>query len=293
MPRVSEMTRPYFSHDEDARGDDKILKLFFSFRKLAKEMSREDLESFVPIGAYGIFWSILEYMHRNELKTNDIELLSDDLRVSEEYILKILEDFELFQKDNECYFSKRLIENIDRVAEKSKVRADAVNKRWALSYLKKVYQEIFNEIPVLESDEIEKFIGYYNRIDDFKAKLPDILYTVHKLKFDKIPNFNPSINWLLKENNMARLLNGEFGELRSWQKHKDYLKSKEQQRKGLSVEDEKEEYVFDSKIDALRYIAENTPANITFMNPNLKNVMSQFDITKEEIVDMKREMSDG
>ena len=29
------------------------------------------------------------------------------------------------------------------------------------------------------------------------------------------------------------------------------------------------------------------------MNPNLKNVMSQFDITKEEIVDMKREMSDG
>ena len=287
MPRVSEVTRPYFSHDEDARSDQKILKLFFSFRKLAQEMTKEELISFVSLGAYGIFWSILEYMNKNEFKTTDIEILADNLRISEKFVLKVLEDYELFFKIDDCYYSTRLLKNIDMVTEKANARSQAASKRWALSDLKKVYTEIFGNAPILQDDEIDKFIDYYTGIEDFKEKLADILYTTKCLKFDNLPNFDPSINWLLTENHMGKLLNGEYGQLKSWQKHKEYLKQKEKEeqerRKGLSFDEELP--VFDTKTAAMEYIADSVKdlKSLNFLPPYSKQLMQQFDITKPEL----------
>ena len=51
MAKTSEITKPYFSHDESASQDGKILKMFRDFRKLSKEMTQEELESFVAVGA--------------------------------------------------------------------------------------------------------------------------------------------------------------------------------------------------------------------------------------------------
>lgn len=282
MPQVSEMTRPYLAHDEDARGDDKIKYLFYQFRKQAKTMSQEELESFVPMGAYGIFWIILEYMHRNGFSENDICLLSDELRIDEKFIKTIIVDFNLFTVQDGKYISERLIKDLNNAAEKSKKKTEAVNRRWILSRLKKSYVEIFETEPVLNSDEIEKYIDYVNTIQDFEKRLPDILYTTKLLKFKNNPDFHGSINWLLKENHLTTLLNGGYGEIKSWSKHLEYLKNK-------NTPPEEKEPEFDintisSKAEAIDYIKReySTPAEKLTIPP-IKYLMKKFDITKQEL----------
>ena len=65
MTNSSEITRVYFSHDQDARGDDKITEMMFTFRKLAKSLDRSELESLIPIASYGIYWSIIALYERD------------------------------------------------------------------------------------------------------------------------------------------------------------------------------------------------------------------------------------
>lgn len=309
MPKVSEITRPYFSHDDDARGDDKIKRLYFSFRKFAKEMTKEELESFVPIGAYGIFWSILEYMHRNNFKRHDIELLADDLRIDEKFIKVILEDFDLFELDDDCYVSQRMVDDINKVAEKAEKKSNAASKRWSLSYLKKYYEEIFGTTPVLGDSEVEIYLKFYNKIEDFKEKLPDILYTLKGLKFKDLPDFNPDINWLLKDNHLPSLLNGEHGKLKSWQAHKNKIKQEqiaaEKIRKGLEVEqdeldktiaaEEEEINSICNKIDAIKLIAKNVRGCVSgrfILLPRHKTLMEKFDITMSEVKEYRKSINE-
>ncbi len=77
----SEITRVYFSHDQDARGDDKIKEMFFDFRKVVKNIDLSELKALASISCYSIYWSIVEYMHRNSFCGKDIELMADDLRM--------------------------------------------------------------------------------------------------------------------------------------------------------------------------------------------------------------------
>jgi hypothetical protein len=300
VPKVTEITRPYFSHDDDARGDDKIKRLFFSFRKIAKELSQDELESFVSVGAYGIFWSILEYMHRNEFKSHDVELLADELRIDEKFINIILKDFEFFEFEEDCYFSKRMIDDINKVSEKVEKKSDASNKRWGLSYLKKYYEEIFGKTPILGQEDITAYLNYYNTIPEFKEQLPDILFTLKSLKFDNLPNFNPDINWLLKENHLPSLINGEFGKLKNWKEYKalkkQELKNAENLRKGLEIENnlsleksQKEQDMVESitnKVDAIEIISQNIKGSINgklIILPPFSDLMKKFDITTKEI----------
>ena len=124
MVKVSEITEPYFSHDISTRCDEKILKMFFGFRRAAKEMSREELESFVPMAAYGVFWSIVEYMHRNILETKDTDVLADDLRISEKFIKMILDEYGLFRQEDDKYISDRILRNINKQEEKDKLEQE-------------------------------------------------------------------------------------------------------------------------------------------------------------------------
>ena len=124
---------------------------------------------------------------------------------------------------------------------------------------------------------------YANKIDDFKNKLPDILFTTKLLKFENNPNFNPCINWLLTENHLGKMLNGEYGKLKSWSKHKEALKkaelSKEQeelQENDINLD------LFNTKIGAIEFIATNNQ-NLKFINPAHKELMKKFDISIKEL----------
>lgn len=295
MSKVVGIISPYIKHDENASQDGKILRLLLNFRKLSKEMSREELESFVSLGAYGIFWRILEYMHADRFMTDDVEMFADNLRIDPKFISIILNDFELFRLDNGEYISDRLKRDLENQETKKKSAAEAINIRWLMSAFKKHYVEFFSDEPVLEEKEIEALRKYDRIIPDLKNKLRDIIYTLKELKFDNDINFKPCANWLLAENNLARLVNGEFGKL----KHKP---TKEEIREAQKKK-EKEEEILPSELDlrineitnreeAISLIEENYAGKKSvvikngrvFIRPEFRKLMKNFEIEDSEVI---------
>lgn len=278
MAKVSEITAPYFSHDMYPQKDKSIVMLM-------DELGYE---------GYGLYWRIVEFMHQNELCVGEERLIAGKDYV--EKVKSILNDFELFRIEDNRYISDRILRNLAEQKEKMESKSKAAKARWGLSNLKKIYIEIFGKAPVLSDEEIEKYFKLTDKIEDFKTKLPDILFTVKKLKFENNPNLNPSINWLLANKNLPKLLNGEFGPLLSWEKHKKELEQKkksaeQKEQSELQQEQENQKLIaqIDSicnKIDAIEFIV-NRNSDLNFINPAHKSLMQKFDITKKELENYK------
>lgn len=304
MAKTSEITKPYFSHDESASQDGKILKMFRDFRKLSKEMTQEELESFVAVGAYGIFWRIVEFMHGNNLLVDDVDVIADDLRIDTKFIEMILNNYELFRIEGDCYISDRILKNLNKQQSKSEKSKTAVETRWLLSDFDKNFEDIFGKKPVLSSDEIEALKKYSQQISDLREKLPDLLYTLKDLKFETDTKFVPSANWLLKGNNLLRLYNGEFGNLKHKLTEKEIAEQKklqEEKEAELNKPSELEMQAerISSKADALDFIVgqyrgKSIPMNSgrIFLIPTLKDLAKKFDITNAEIIERHKEIEE-
>lgn len=296
----TKLTNPWFEHDENASNDGKILKMFRDFRKLVKTLDQRDLEDLAVLGSYAIFWRIAEFMHGDLLAIDEADVIADDLRIDARFVEMILKDYELFREENGYYISDRVLKNLERRKEKSKKNSDAVNVRWLLYEFNIAYKEFFNEEPVLTSQEIENLKKYAKKIPNLKEKLRDIIYTLSTLKFEKADiKFVPCANWLLKDNNLARIVNGEFGNL----KHKPTpAELKEKQRKEAEAEAERnkpselEERCFScsGKAEAIGIIEEfykNKAKPTAFRNkvmvlPTLRSLMEKFDITDKEVSEL-------
>lgn len=281
MAKVSEITAPYFSHDMYPQKDKSIVMLM-------DELGYE---------GYGLYWRIVEFMHQNELCIGEERLIAGKDYV--EKVKSILNDFNLFRIEDNRYISDRILRNLAEQKEKIETKSKAAKARWGLSYLKKVYIEIFGKAPVLSDEEIETYLKLTDKIEDFKTKLPDILFTVKKLKFENNPNLNPSINWLLANKNLPKLLNGQFGPLLSWEKHKKKLEQKEkanekEEQTELQQEEKEQKLTIQmdaikNKIEAIEFIV-NQNSNLNFINPAHKNLMKKFDITKKELESYSKEI---
>ena len=294
MAKVSEITEPYFSHDIAARQDEKILKMLFSFRKRAKEMSREELESFVALGSYGLFWAIVEYMHRNQLAVTDSDVIADDLRIPEEFVKMVLNDFELFRIENGQYISDRILKNINKQEEKSSANSKAAKARWVLSKLKSDYMEIYGVAPALSDKEVAIFLKYSEQIENFKDNLADYLYTTKLLKFENNPKFNPSINWLLTDNHLPKLVNGEYGKISSWAKAVAARKAQEKQEQIEQAKQEKNSFNIETvptRVEAVKILLRNCQwikgLNRLQIYANAEPLLKKFDIDRNEIKELK------
>lgn len=284
MAKVSEITAPYFSHDMYPQKDKSIVMLM-------DELGYE---------GYGLYWRIVEFMHQNELCVGEERLIAGKTYI--EKVKAILNNFNLFRVEEGKYISDRILRNLAEQKEKMESKSKAAKTRWALSNLKKTYIEIFGEAPVMSDDEIEKYFKLVNRIEDFKTKLPDILYTTKKLKFGNNPDLDPSINWLLAKTNLNKLLNGEFGPLLSWEKHKRELeeqkKATEQQEQTDRQEKQAKETLLaqinsiNTKVDAIEFIVAQNP-HLDFINPLHKPLMQKFELTKKDLENYLKEKDYG
>jgi len=234
----------YFPHDFFADKDEKIEKMFFYYRKNIDKFQNDFIKSNFFLASFGLFWLVVQYLHYNSLSLDDLSMLADNFRVDEEFLRSVISDFGLFEIDKTgLIISKRVLKNLDGIFEKSNKNKSAAETRWLLSAFNKAYAEFFGEKPLLQPEEIETLKKYNTQIPDFREKLRDILYTLKELKFDTDINFKPCANWLLKDNHLARLVNGEFGKL----KHKPTEKEiKEEQRK---QEEEKSEAEMPTELD--------------------------------------------
>ena len=301
MGKSKEIIKPYLKHDEDAISDGKISKMMFTFRKLASEIPNDILQKFLPHAAYGIYWQILEFMYSNKFRSENIEIMSDELRIPEIYLKKILEDFELFDFKNDEYISQRLLRDKEKRNEIKTTATDAINLRWLLAEFNKSYKEFFEIEPILKPDEIETLKDYSKSIPDLKTKLRDIIYTLKNLKFDTKTNFKPCANWLLKDNNLTRLLNGEFGKLKHKPTEQELKAQEAELQKQIKVSMEPTELELkiskiNSKQEALELIQESyerenkKPTIIRghlIINPKLKKLIERFNISHNEILELK------
>ncbi|MDO5306868.1 MAG: hypothetical protein Q4E83_03825 [bacterium] len=122
-------SKPYFSHDIAAKTDEKIIRLMFDFRKSKNEISESIIRDLVAHAAYGIYWEIIEYLHENNLKVDEIDMLADELRIDVTVLQKILDDFDLFKKIDGKYISERVLKNLKLQEEKSeKARRSVANR---------------------------------------------------------------------------------------------------------------------------------------------------------------------
>lgn len=105
----------YFSHDYNARTDEKIKKLF---RKLWVEW-------------YWLYWCIIEdlYNNANALQL-DYDWLAFDYRTQEETIKSLIEDFWLFVIEEDIFYSKSVWKRLEERESKSAKARESAKARW-------------------------------------------------------------------------------------------------------------------------------------------------------------------
>lgn len=112
------MAGSYFSHDSNARNDEKILRLRM---KLGWE-------------GYGLYWALIEKLRDsdNYACVKDYNVIAFDLRTDAAKIKSIIEDFGLFAstEDGRCIYSESLLRRMEAKEKVSDARRNSILKRW-------------------------------------------------------------------------------------------------------------------------------------------------------------------
>ena len=135
----------YFSHDFNARNDIKL-------KKVNMKLGMEGI---------GLYWCIIECLYENNgylSFDDDIKLLAYELRVDEESIVNLIENFDLFKKNKNRFYSPSVLERLQKINDKANKNRENVLKRWEKA--KKTSDNECNttEIP----NEYEKDTNVYN-----------------------------------------------------------------------------------------------------------------------------------
>lgn len=112
----------WFSHDSNARNDEKILKLRMKH----------------GAAGYGIYFMIIERLRdeRGYMSVKDYNMLAFDLRVDAGIIKSVVEDFGLFvfTEDGKYLYSESFLRRMDIKDESSKARSEAGKKGAAVRW---------------------------------------------------------------------------------------------------------------------------------------------------------------
>ena len=106
----------YFSHDANAKDDPKILQLRMN---LGWE-------------GYGLFWGLIELL-RNQpdyRMQKHYMSIAFALQTDQKKIESLVNDFDLFARDQEFFWSESLLKRMELKEEKSEKMRNAANKRW-------------------------------------------------------------------------------------------------------------------------------------------------------------------
>ena len=112
------MNNSWFSHDSNARNSKKMIRLR---QKYGAE-------------GYGVYWMLIERLREDESYTSetDYEMLAFDLRVGEDLIRSVVEDFGLFDlsEDGRSFTSHGLEERMELREKKSVAGRKGASSRW-------------------------------------------------------------------------------------------------------------------------------------------------------------------
>jgi len=151
----------YFSHDYNARFDEKIKLLIRKHSMLG----------------YGCYWAIIEdlYNNANALRT-DYEGIAFELRITIEQAKSIINDFDLFVIDGDCFGSLSVERRLNERNEKSnKARESAFNRWNKHKNNANALQTQSDGNAIKESKGKEIKVNKVNNIEERKLKFADTL----------------------------------------------------------------------------------------------------------------------
>ena len=153
------MKKTYFNHDSSARFDIRVIKL-------REKLSYE---------GYGVFWAVLEllFTEENKLCIEDYNSLAFGLQCDAEVLKQVIEDFDLFVIEDDCFYSKRLYRHIEDINTKSNKAKESVKKRWNNTNVIRTYNDSNTSISISKSKSKSKSIE--ERIKDFKKSIQSII----------------------------------------------------------------------------------------------------------------------
>lgn len=194
----------YFSHDANAQHDFKCIKL-------RRELGWE---------GYGLFWGLIELLRCEptyKLPLSSIEDLSYSMHTSKEKLAAIIHRYELFEIEEEYFFSSRLLRSMNDY-NSLKNRLSEAGRKGGLSKAKAELKHPPSikgkESKVNEIKEKESNIGATSRqtfTPPEKSLVIEYLTTEKNLDeftamglADRWWNFYDSKNWMIGKNKMVR-----------------------------------------------------------------------------------------
>lgn len=170
----------YFSHDYSARSDEKIKNLIYDF----------------GFEGYGIYWALIEelYQNANALRTN-YKRIAFDMRVDENVIKSIVENYELFIIENEHFGSLSVQRRLDMRNEKSNKARESAQKRWIKDANALQTQYDSNAIKENKVKENKRKVFIKPNVDEIKQEFPNF-------NAEHFYNYYESNGWMVGRNKM-------------------------------------------------------------------------------------------
>lgn len=106
----------YFSHDYNARSDWKLVKVMMKHW----------------VAGIWAYWCIIEMLYEEQwyLSIKEYDRISFELRVSYEMIQSVINDYWLFNKDDDNFWSNSVLDRLKQRMDKSEKARISVQKRW-------------------------------------------------------------------------------------------------------------------------------------------------------------------
>ena len=148
------MRKTYFNHDSNARNDIKLIHL----------------RSVGGFEFYGLYFALLELLfgEENKICKSQYNILAFGLQCETEKLRSVIEDFDLFVIEDNCFYSKRLNNQIKQINNKSIKAKESINKRWNKEKNIRTYNDSNTSISKSNS-KVNKSIE--EKIEDFKKSI--------------------------------------------------------------------------------------------------------------------------
>lgn len=106
----------YFSHDTKARSDSKIVDLVMRY----------------GMEGLGVYWCIVEMLYENEgrIMRTQCERIAFELRTHEALVNGVIYDCDLFDYDEQFFWSYSVLKRLDSILSKSNKARESALKRW-------------------------------------------------------------------------------------------------------------------------------------------------------------------
>lgn len=81
----------------------------------------------------GLYWCIVECLYENNgyLDLDQIDLLAYELRVEKNLIENLIDNYDLFKKNKKSFYSKSVLQRLEKINEISRKNKENARKRWA------------------------------------------------------------------------------------------------------------------------------------------------------------------